>query len=408
MKSIKVCIIGAGQFSQCFAPLYQAHPLVEEVSLCEILPDRLSASAARLGITRTFSSYADVLRSDVDAVAIFTQRWSHAPMALQALHAGKHVYCAVPAATTLEELYQLVEAVKRTGLTYMMGETSLYYGTRLFCQEKWDAGAFGRFVYGEGEYYHDMSHGFYGAFQNSGGPDWKATASYPPMLYPTHSVAMVLGTTGARALSVSCFGQIDQEDDGVFREDVSLWKNNFSNQSALFRTSDGGMMRINEFRRIGTYLHDRSVRVSLFGTLGSFEEQGGQPAGSKEQTSQAVWVERDTPPVDVESIVQCVYNQNQWDSIHVDAGLKSDFTGAFGQVHQKYRSRLPESYMTQPNGHEGSHQFLTDDFVSAVTSGRPATCSIWDAARFNAPGIVAHESAKREGELLKIPDFGTA
>jgi len=408
MKPIKVCVVGAGGFSRCFLPLFQAHPLVSEVSLCEILPGRLEEMASRHRIARTFSSYEDVLKSDVDAVAIFTQRFNHAPMALRALNAGKHVYCAVPAATTLDELHELIEAVKRTGLTYMMGETSLYYGTRLFCQEKWDAGAFGRFVYGEGQYYHDMSHGFYGAYQHSGGADWKATASYPPMLYPTHSVAMILGTTGARATSVSCFGQVDQEDDGVFREDVSLWKNAFSNQSALFRTSDGGMMRINEFRRIGVYIHVRSVRVNLYGTLGSFEEQSAPASGCDEQVSQAVWVERDTPPVNVESSVQCVYNLAQRDAIQAATGVQVDFDGTFGQVHQKYRARLPKSYMDQPNGHEGSHQFLADDFVTAVTSGKMPTCSIWDAARFNAPGIVAHESAKREGELMKIPDFGAA
>lgn len=409
MKPIKVCIIGAGQFSQCFVPLYKTHPLVSEVSLCEVLPERLAASAARLGLARTFACYEDVLKSDVDAVAIFTQRWAHAPMSLQALEAGKHVYSAVPAATTLEELHQLIEAVKRTGLTYMMGETSLYYGARLFCQEKWDAGAFGRFVYGEGEYYHDMTHGFYEAYQYSGGENWKSTASYPPMLYPTHSVAMILGTTGARAVSVSCFGQVDQENDGVFREDVSLWKNSFSNQSALFRTSDGGMMRINEFRRVGTSPHARSVRLSLFGTRGSFEEQAGLATG---QSGQSVWVEREagTVPVDVEPLVTCksAYNEKQWEELKVAAGLKGDFLGAFGRVHQKYRSRLPESYKDQPNGHEGSHQFLTDDFVTAVVHGTIPRCSIWDAARFNAPGIVAHESAQREGERLAIPDFGTA
>ena len=81
-------------------------------------------------------------------------------MALKALNAGKHVYCAVPAATTLEELDELIANVRRTGLTYMMGETSLYYGTRLYMKEKWDAGDFGHFVYGEGEYYRDMAHGF--------------------------------------------------------------------------------------------------------------------------------------------------------------------------------------------------------------------------------------------------------
>ena len=399
MKTIKVCIVGAGQFSQCFVPLFQAHPLVNEVSLCEIIPERLRSEAARLKVSRTFSSFHDVLQSDVDAVAIFTQRWMHAPMSLQALNAGKNVYCAVPAATMLEELHQLVEAVNHTGLTYMMGETSLYYGTRLFMKEKWDTGAFGRFVYGEGEYYHDMSHGFYEAYQFSGGEHWKRTASYPPMLYPTHSVAMILSVTGAQATSVSCLGYVDRHEDGVFDQKISNWQNTFSNQSALFRTSDGGILRVNEFRRIGQS-GGRSVRGSLYGTEASFEEQ----------SNGAIWTTRQMMgSEDVEDLVKCggVHTHEQWEAVKVDVALKGEFTSGFGKVHEKYRDRLPENYKVQPNGHEGSHQFLVDDFVTAVVLGKLPSCSVWDASRFNAPGIVAHKSAQNDGALIEVPNFGS-
>jgi predicted dehydrogenase len=399
MKKLKVCIVGVGQFAQRFVRLFRAHPLVGEVSLCETLPERLDAQASRFKIARQFSSFDEVLRSDVDAVAIFTQRWMHAPMALQALRAGKHVYCAVPAATTLEELHDLTETVRTTGLTYMMGETSFYYGARLYCKERWDAGDFGPFVYGEAEYYHDMSHGFYEAYKYSGGDAWKGTASFPPMLYPTHSVAMILSVTGTRMTSVSCLGYVDKHEDGVFKEDVSLWKNTFSNQVGVFRTSDGGIARINEFRRVGQW-GGRSVRIKLYGAEGSFEEQ----------SNGAIWTSRRGPVVDVEDIVKCTdANPGELEeAISVDEALRAEFTSGFGRVHQKYRRRLPESFVNQPNGHEGSHQFLTDDFVTAVVGGTIPTVSVWDAARYNAPGIVAHESAKRDGEQLRIPDFGEA
>jgi len=280
----------------------------------------------------------------------------------------------------------------------MMGETSLYYGSRVYCQERWDAGDFGKFVYGEGEYYHDMSHGFYEAFQYSGGADWKKAASYPPMLYPTHSVAMILGTTGAHATGVSCLGWVDQSDDGVFDPAISFWKNNFSNQSALFRTSDGGMMRINEFRRVGQK-GGRSVRISLYGTEGSFEEQ----------SNGGLWTTRDKGNEDVEPLLACggVHTHDQWEAVKVDAALKGEFVGGFAEVHQKYRARLPEAFKIQPNGHEGSHQFLTDDFVTSVVHSRLPSCSVWDAARFNAPGIVAHHSSLQGGTFLPVPDFGT-
>jgi predicted dehydrogenase len=324
----------------------------------------------------------------------------HAPMALQALAAGKHVYSAVPAATTLDELHQLIEAVKRTGLVYMLGETSLYYGSRIYMKERWDAGAFGRFVYGEGEYYHDMSHGFYEAYQYSGGDAWKPTASYPPMLYPTHSVSMILSVTGARVTRVSCLGVVDRHEDGVFDPKISLWQNAFSNQCALMRTSDGGALRINEFRRIGQS-GVRSVRGSLYGTEGSFEEQ----------SNGAIWTTRTGGGhcEDVEDLIKCggVHTHEQWEAVKVDAALKGDFAGGFSEIQQKYRSRLPDAFRIQPNGHEGSHQFLTDDFVTAIAKGGLPSCHVWDAARYNAPGIVAHQSSLRDGELLPVPDFGS-
>jgi phage tail protein X len=52
-------------------------------------------------------------------------------------------------------------------------------------------------------------------------------------------------------------------------------------------------------------------------------------------------------------------------------------------------------------------KFLTDDFVTAAVRGTVPTVSVWDAARYNAPGIVAQESSLRDGESLPIPDFGS-
>jgi len=83
-----------------------------------------------------------------------------------------------------------------------------------------------------------------------------------------------------------------------------------------------------------------------------------------------------------------------------------EFSAGFAPIHEKYRFRLPASYRGQPNGHEGSHQFLVDDFARAVVEGIAPSAGIRDAIRFNAPGIVAHESSLREGENLTIPEIG--
>jgi hypothetical protein len=68
--------------------------------------------------------------------------------------------------------------------------------------------------------------------------------------------------------------------------------------------------------------------------------------------------------------------------------------------------RLPNEFKGLPNGHNGSHQFLVDDFVRACNTSKIPPNNIFEAARYMIPGIIAHESALKGGELLEIPDLG--
>jgi predicted dehydrogenase len=396
MKKIKIGILGAGGFSSAFIPLFQAHPLVSDVYVAEMMPDRLAQAKKNFQVETTYTNLEDLLKSDAHAIAIFSQRWQHAPQAIAALRAEKHVYSAVPAAISIEELEQLIQAVKETGLTYMMGETSYYQPSTIYCRKRFTAGEMGRFVYAEGEYNHDMEHGFYGPYQGSNGADWKKYASFPPMLYPTHSCGMVLGVTGARMTSVSCLGYVDDHKDGIFNKELSHWGNNFSNETALYRTSDGGMVRINEFRRIGLKSPATgSVRCRIYGTNASYEEQANARA----------WITHDGQVEDLMEQLKCTpnYHPEKSHSIQIE-GVQDDFFSSLAPVHD--RERLPREFASLGNGHFGSHQFLVDDFLKACTSGDLPPVNVWTAARYCAPGIVAHESAMREGELLSIPDLG--
>ena len=101
--AITVGIVGAGQFSGHFAKLWQLHPGVGDVFVTDVLPERAERLAGEYELAGTHPSFEAMLDSDVDAVAIFTQRWTHGPLVVQALRAGKHVYSAVPMAVTREE-----------------------------------------------------------------------------------------------------------------------------------------------------------------------------------------------------------------------------------------------------------------------------------------------------------------
>ena len=69
-------------------------------------------------------------------------------------------------------------------------------------------------------------------------------------------------------------------------------------------------------------------------------------------------------------------------------------------------ARLPIEFAGLPNGHNGSHQFLVDDFVKACVSGCTPPNDVWSAARYLIPGLVAHQSALNHGELMEVPDLG--
>jgi predicted dehydrogenase len=394
---LSIGIVGAGQFSGSFATLFRAHPDVDRVLVTDLLPERSAELAERYGLDGVVDSFDAMLETDVDAVAIFTQRWTHGPLVVRALRAGKHVYSAVPMAISEDEIARIIEAVTETGLTYMMGETSYYNPATVFARGRVAEGAFGRVFYSEGDYVHDMDLGFYAAYQYSGGEDWKRTASYPPMLYPTHSIGGVLGAIGGHAVSVSCIGVRDERGDGVFDRDISQFGNDFSNATALFELADGGVMRINEMRRVGYPSQIRESRFRYFGTEASFEQLA----------EVSVWQDKHEV-TDISAALETTASVSYDDAslAHVAPELRASFVSGYAAVHDP--SRLPSVFHGMPSGHEGSHHFLADDFVRAVVDGTLPPVNAWTAARFTLPGIVAHRSALQGGERLPIPDFGDA
>ena len=388
--NLKIGIVGTGAFAQSFIPLFKAHPLVEQVTLCDLDGEKLAQNATKHQITTTSPSLEALCAADIDAVCLFTQNWLHGPQAVQALDAGKHVYSAVPAGVSVAEIENLVAATAASGKIYMIGETSYYYPGVIYCRQQHARGAFGRLVYGEAEYYHDWDHGLYDVARWRGGDNWRDTAGIPPMYYPTHSTSQIISISGARMTQVSCQGFVDEHEDQIYAS--NNWQNPFSNQSALFSMSDGSSCRINEFRRVG---HPGCVRMTLFGTDGSFEDNAHG----------AVWLTKDRNERQVLDELLAATGQpvQSGDAMNKVTAADGTHLGA-AAVHDV--ARLPREFAGLPNGHAGSHQFLVDDFVKACQSGETPANNAWDAARYVLPGLTAHESALQGGTLLAVPDLG--
>ena len=390
---IKIGICGVGSFANSFIPLFKAHPQVVEVVLCDLDAVKLKEKAERFGVSEVCSSLDQLCRTDVDAIALFTQHHLHGPQAVQVLQNSKHVYSAVPPAISLPEITELVRTVEQTGMIYMLGETSYYYPCAIYCRQRFGQGDFGTAVYAEAEYYHDYSHGLYQVAQWRHGGGWEKHYGKPPLFYPTHSVSMVVSVTGAYATHVCGMGVVDRHEDNLYAREDNVWKNPFSNETILCRMSDGSTARFNEFRRIG---HPGTVGMRLYGTQASYEEQVGSQ----------MWVTKDQGAcIDLSRELACEGQPAK----QVD-GPMAKVTGADGthlgvsKVHSVHR--LPQEFIGLPNGHRGSHQFLVDDFVTACIRNQLPPNNVWQAARYLVPGLMGHQSALQGGQLMEVPDFG--
>jgi len=66
---------------------------------------------------------------------------------------------------------------------------------------------------------------------------------------------------------------------------------------------------------------------------------------------------------------------------------------------------LPESMRKLVGGHGGSSTFITHEFIDALVHQRVPSVNIYEALAYTVPGVIAHESALKDGALLKIPQF---
>jgi predicted dehydrogenase len=128
MRSLRIGIVG--KRGTAHAAGFRAHSHAEVTALCDADPATLAREADALGIDGRFTELEPML-DHVDAVFVATPMHLHAEQALTALGAGKHVLSEVTACVSLDECRALVEAVRSTGLTYMLAENYLYFEENL-------------------------------------------------------------------------------------------------------------------------------------------------------------------------------------------------------------------------------------------------------------------------------------
>jgi predicted dehydrogenase len=363
--------IAGGRFGLQFQ--WHEHPDCVVEAVTDLIPERRNALMKTYECSRSYPSLEEMVKDrSIDAIGIFTPAPDHVKHVKLAMEHGKHVISAVPAACcSMEEAYELLEVVERTGLTYMMAETSYYQQFVISARKFYEDGKFGNVFHCESFYQHD---GLEPLFYNADGSrTWRY--GYPPMLYPTHCTAHLVGVTGERLVEVSCHGWGD--DSPILKDNA--YNNPFWNNTAMFKTDRGNSFYCKVWWKGA---HMGNERAEWIGDKMSFY------GPSRTYSS---------PPV---IVTRTEVNDKD------DAGFVRSKTQpqSYEQVEWFMTDRLPEP-LRHTSGHHGSHTFLTHEFISALKEDRAPKVDIYEALSYTVPGIIAHESALNNGKSLKVPVF---
>ena len=371
IKSPRIAIVGLG-FGAEFIPIYQRHADAQMAAICQRTESSLNEIGDRFGVEKRYTDYNEVLKDpDIDAVHINSPIPNHAEQTIAALKAGKHVACTVPMATSEEDCKTIVDLCNETGLHYMMMETVVYAREFLYMKELYDNGELGKLQFLKASHQQDMD----------GWPGY--WPGLPPMHYATHCVGPVLGLGRNEAEYVSCF------PSGTIREEM--------------HDCYGSPFAV-ETTHIKFHNSDLSAQVyrSLFDVARQYRESF-EVYGSKKavewpliENNPLVVHTAKKPEPDIPEEVECPdYGHLLPDEIapFTQGGV---YSGEEGEEHLSF---------TQGAGHGGSHPHLVHQFIELLRGEGEGYPNAVQSANITLCGILAHESAQKGGELVRLPDW---
>ena len=300
-----------------------------------------------------FDNIEDLLKSDIDAVYIATDKPLHTKHTLMALEAGKHVLSEIPSIETIEEAKILRDAVKaHPELKYMAGENCFYWAFIEAWKKMYEDGKFGEILYAESEYLHAPHPDEIKPYE----PENHWRRYNPAITYLTHNLGPLLYILDDYCVSVSCM----VPDSAKYNQ----YRDNNDNGIAIFKTAKGAVIRI--FIGFGMYVgYDHNF--AMYGTKGS------------------ILTDKTKPLEEATSFAKMYEVPNTFEKFF-EIPVKLSNTG--------------DVY-----GHGGVDAKMMREFIKCIIDDTEPPIDVDMGIRISLPGIIAAESAKRGGELMKIPQI---
>lgn len=340
-RKIKVGLVGYGVCKFGTHFGFQDHPNVEVVAVSDLIPERCAEMAKVAKCSKTYPSLEELVK-DKTIEAVFVA--TDAPSHFRhCLEVLKHGKHVAVAVPAVFGSLEDAEVLFET--VKSSGLKYMMFETSMFRESCFAMHQ----IYKSGGF-GDLvySEGEYYHYMETPIDSYKGwRIGLPPQFYPTHSNAFQICVTGGSFTEVSCIGMPSIIEH--LKPENNIYKNPFGTEIALFRTREGGTSRMAvSWDTPG----DEGERGRVRGQKGSFYEK---------------------------------------------------FEGPEVTLPDLNRPPLPPGMPL--GGHGGSHGYLTNEFIHSILQDRKPLVDISMALNLTVSGIVAHQSALKNGELMKIPQY---
>lgn len=330
---------------------------IDVVAGCDLVPhlrQRFASETPGVFVTDDIDA---MLAQDIDAVLVATYCPAHADDAIRCLRAGKHVLSEVTAFHTMAEGVRLVEEVERSGKVYNLAENYPFSAANMWLAARWREGLFGKLMYAEFEYLHELRHLQYTYLDGSpiqpgqSVHNWRSWIDYH--YYCTHSLGPVMLITGERPTRVVSL-PAGNRLEGYIAEENAIGSVNPS----LITMSGGGLVR----NLMGGTTHDSHLQ-RLWGTRGAAVQNAACP-------------------------------------LELRLGANG------GGPRLEITPRWPElAELAGGSGHGGGDFWVMYYFARQILTGEQAPWDVHAACDVTIPGILAYRSACENGTAFDVPDF---
>ena len=195
MDTVRVGFIGLGMRGPGAVERFAQIEGTDIKGLCDVEADRVEACQELLeslgrpratGYSGSTEAYKEMCeRDDIDLIYIATDWVHHTPLAVYAMEHGKHVAIEVPAALTMDEIWQLINTSECTRKHCMMLENCVYDFFEIATLNMAQQGLFGEVLHVEGSYLHNLDD-FWTEYWNNWRLDYNMKNRGD--IYPTHGI----------------------------------------------------------------------------------------------------------------------------------------------------------------------------------------------------------------------------